>query len=65
MRSLAKKWGYWWVFLGCTPLAALVGAVGGIIGANVALIVLLEMPLLLLQLLALFVIIRYRKDVFM
>lgn len=64
MRKLAIKGGFLWVILAIMPGATIVKYIGESIELSGNVIVAIQMPLLVIQLLSLFMIIKYRKEIF-
>lgn len=64
MRKLAQKLGFTWAIIGIIPVATLVGYIGKSLGVSSTIIVSIQIPELVVQLLGLFMIIRYRKEIF-
>jgi hypothetical protein len=64
MRNLAKKGGFMWVVLVIIPIAAFTGMIGKAIHLDSSIIVGIQWPALALQLFSLFMLIRYKREIF-
>ena len=62
MRKLAEKGGLIWVILGVMPIATIVNIIGKCVNMDVSIIVTIQIPLLLLQLLSFVLILKYPKE---
>jgi len=64
MKNLAKKGGFIWLMLAMLPTASLINVIGKAINLDSNIIVGLQLPSLALQLFSLFMLIRYRREIF-
>ena len=64
MRNLAKKGGFMWVVLAITPIATYANMIGKAIHLDSSIIVGIQLPTLALQLFSLFMLIRYRREIY-
>ena len=64
MRDLAKKGGFMWVVLAIIPTAAFTDMIGKAIHLDSSIIVGIQLPTLVLQLFSLFMLIRYKREIF-
>ena len=64
MRTLAKKWGFYWIIITIIPLAAIFIYIGKHTGLSEAVRVGVGSSLLAVQLFGLFMSVRYHKEVF-
>ena len=62
MRKLAEKGGFIWVILGVMPIATIVNIIGKCVNMDVSIIVTIQIPLLLLQLLSFVLILKYPNE---
>ncbi len=64
MRNLAKKGGFMWVVFSIIPIASFTNMIGEAIHLDSSIIVGIQLPTLALQLFSLFMLIRYRREIF-
>lgn len=64
MRKLAKKGGFIWVVLAIIPIATFTNVIGEAIHLDSSIIVGIQLPTLALQLFSIFMLIRYRQEIF-
>ena len=64
MKNLAKKGGFMWFVLAATPIAAFTNLIGNAIHLDSSIIVGIQLPTLALQLFSIFMLIRYKREIF-
>jgi hypothetical protein len=65
MKNLARRGGLIWVLISIIPSSMIISIIGKYIGLHVLTVIYLQIPLLSLQLFAVIMLIRYRKDIFL
>lgn len=64
MRELAKKYSQMWIVMAIVPTGFLISLIGRAINMETIIIISLQIPAIIIQLFAVFMIIRYRKEIY-